>query len=141
MRALLLRALASSAGWTMTAALAALLLTASAPVHLTELLAEARSHNPQIQAARAQAKAAEERVAPAGALDDPMLELQLWNAPVDFSNVPVMLTLSQAIPLGGKRAGRAEAASAAAKAAAAALVEEEQDVDQAVKKAYFDLFV
>ena len=125
----------------MNAVFAALVLTASAPVHLAQLLQEARARNPQIEAARLRAKAAEARVSPAGALDDPMLELQLWNAPVDFSTVPLMLELSQPVPLGGKRADRADAASAAARAAQAAAAEQEQDVEQAVKKAYFDLFV
>jgi hypothetical protein len=51
-------------------------------------------------------------VNPASALDDPMLMVQLWNAPLDFSSVPVMVQLSQNLPLGGKRAACRDSAAA-----------------------------
>ena len=41
---------------------------------LQEFLDEAAGNNPEIQAARSEREAAQYRVSPAGALDDPMLE-------------------------------------------------------------------
>src|SRR5207249_574582 len=85
---------------------------AQAPVRLADLVREAREHNPEVRAAQAQTRAAAAAVGPAGAFDDPMLMVQLWNGPVDFSTVPIMVQLTQQIPLGGKREARRDAASA-----------------------------
>jgi len=49
---------------------------------LQELLAEAVRNNPEIRAARNEREAAQHRVSPAGALDDPMLEAGVVNAPL-----------------------------------------------------------
>ena len=46
-----------------------------------ELVAEAVQHSPEIAAARLERDAAEQRVKPAGALDDPMLEAGVINGP------------------------------------------------------------
>ncbi len=81
-------------------------------IRLAALIAEAREKNPEVRAARAQARAAASSVAPAGAFDDPMLMVELWNAPVDFSTVPVMFQLTQTVPLGGKRAEMAQPVAA-----------------------------
>ena len=91
--------------------IAVVVATATFPVRLADLLDEARKNNPELRSAREQANSAASLVAPAGALDDPMLMVQLWNAPVDFSTVPIMVQLSQSLPLGGKRAARRDAAS------------------------------
>src|SRR5215510_8359281 len=115
--------------------IAVVVATASSPVRLAELLEEARKNNPELQSAHEQAKAAESSVAPAGALEDPMLMVQLWNAPVDFSTVPLMIQLSQALPLGGKRAARRDAASAEAASARANALERARDIEAAVAKA------
>ena len=48
---------------------------------LRRLLAEAVQNNPEVRAARKEQEAASERVAPAGALDDPMLEAGILNLP------------------------------------------------------------
>src|SRR5712692_8854191 len=79
--------------------IAVVVATASSPVRLADLLDEARKNNPELLSAREQANAAASSVAPAGALDDPMLMVQLWNGPVDFSTVPIMVQLSQSLPL------------------------------------------
>jgi cobalt-zinc-cadmium efflux system outer membrane protein len=113
----------------------------STTVRLADLLREARGRNPEVLAAAAQARAAAASVSPAGALDDPMLMLQLWNAPVDFSTVPLMVQLSQAIPLGGKRDARREAADADWRAAQANAAAKVKDVETSVAKTYFDLFM
>src|SRR5438552_17440947 len=99
----------------------ALALGAPAPLRLADLLREATDRNPDLMAARARATAAASSVSPAAALDDPMLMVQLWNAPVDLSTVPVMVQLTQPLPLGGKRGARRESAEADAEAARAAV--------------------
>ncbi len=121
--------------------IAVVLATATSPVRLGDLLDEARRNNPELQSAREQANAAASSVAPAGALDDPMLMVQLWNGPVDFSTVPIMVQLSQPLQLGGKRAARRDAASGEATAARANAVSKVRDIEAAVAKAYFDLYL
>ena len=107
----------------MLAMLLSLALAAPAPIRLVDLLREAREKNPDLTAAAARVRAARSAVSPAGALDDPMLMVQLWNAPVDFSSIPVMVQVSQQIPLGGKRGARRDAASADAAMAVGANVQ------------------
>src|SRR5260370_15974202 len=115
--------------------------TVTSPARLAALLDEARKNNPELLSAREQANAAASSVAPAGALDDPMLMVQLWNGPVDFSTVPIMVQLSQSLPLGGKRAARRDAASGEAAAARANAMSKVRDIEAAVPKAYFDLYL
>jgi len=131
-----------------SSALAILVLTSSsalgqerAPVRLADLMQEAREHNPEYRAALAQARAAAAAVEPAGALDDPMLMVQLWNGPVDFSTVPIMVQITQPIPLGGKRGARRDAASAEADLARAQAAAKARDIAAAVARAYFDLYL
>jgi len=117
-------------------------LAATSPVlHLHVLLQEAREKNPDILAAKAQARAATAAIKPAAALDDPMLMLQLWNAPADFSSVPVMLQASQNLPLGGKLAARRSAAVAESDAATAGVAVHARDLEAGITRAYFDLFL
>jgi len=125
----------------MLAVLLSLALAAPAPLRLADLLREARDKNPDLQAATARARAAQSSVSPAGALDDPMLMVQLWNGPVDFSTVPIMVQLSQNIPLGGKRGARTDMARADAAMADADLGQRQRDVETQVAAAYFDLFL
>src|SRR5262249_6925835 len=108
--------------------IAVVIATASSPVRLAELLGEARENHPERQSAHEQAKAAASSVASAGALDDPMLMVQLWNAPVDFSTVPLMVQLSQSLPLGGKRAARRDVASGEAAATRANALSKARDI-------------
>ena len=125
----------------MIAALWALALAATPPLHLADLLREAHEKNPDLKAVQARVRAAQSSISPAGALDDPMLMVQLWNAPSDFSTVPVMVQLSQQIPLGGKRGARTDAARADAAMAEADLAARQRDIDTQVAAAYFDLFL
>jgi len=123
--------------------IALLMLAAAAPppLRLTDLLREAREKNPEMKAAQARLHAAQESVSPAGALDDPELSIQLWNAPADFATVPVMVQLTQAIPLGGKRGARREIASSQAAAAEAELAAKQREIATQVASAYLDLFL
>ena len=125
----------------MVAVLFAFALAAPSPLRLAELLREAQEKNPDLKAAEARTQAARESVSPAGALDDPMLMVQLWNAPVDFSSIPVMVQLTQPIPLGGKRAARTDAARADASMAEAELAGKRREIETQVASAYFDLFL
>lgn len=52
---------------------------------LPSLIAEALENNPEIQAAYQEREAAQQRVSPAEALDDPMLEAGVINAPLASS--------------------------------------------------------
>ncbi|HXJ18946.1 MAG TPA: TolC family protein [Polyangia bacterium] len=110
-------------------------------VHLAELLDETRRKNPQVHAAQARARADAAAVDPAGAFEDPMVMLQLWNMPVDLSNVPLMLNVTQWIPLGGKRGARADEARAMAAGSRAEVSTRARDVESEVARAYFDLFL
>ena len=125
----------------MVAIVLALAVAAPPPLRLADLLREAHQKNPDLLSATARAKSAASTVSPAGALDDPMLMVQLWNAPVDFSTVPVMVQVSQNIPLGGKRGARGDAARADAAMAEADLLSKQREIDQMVAIAYFDLFL
>lgn len=73
---------------------------------LAEVLEAAREGSPAIRAVRLAAEAAGERVAPAGALPDPMLMLGLRNRPFDFGAGERMtanvVELSQTMPWPGK---------------------------------------
>lgn len=68
-----------------------------------------REHNPQLQALSFEAEAATERIAPAGALPDPMAEIELMD--IDFDNPRVLpgqvgsttWRVRQGFPLWGKR--------------------------------------
>jgi cobalt-zinc-cadmium efflux system outer membrane protein len=125
----------------MVAIVVALALAVPAPLHLADLLREAHEKNPDLKSAQARVRAAQSSISPAGALDDPTLMVQLWNAPVDFSTVPVMVQITQPIPLGGKRGARTDAARADAAMAAADLAAKQRDIDTQVAAAYFDLFL
>lgn len=86
------------------------------PTTLAQLLTEATRQNPEILAARARATAAQARIAPAGALEDPMAEFGVVNAPLaPFSlrredMTMQMIGLSQRLPFAGKRALRRDVA-------------------------------
>jgi outer membrane protein, heavy metal efflux system len=125
----------------MLAVLVSIAISAAPPLRLTELLKEAREKNPDVRSAQLRAQAADAAVSPSGAWDDPTLMVQLWNAPVDFSTVPVMLQLSQSIPLGGKRGIRRDTAAAESRAARANAAAQSRDVQASVAKAYFDLYL
>src|SRR5258708_25358349 len=94
----------------MIATVLALALAAPPSLRLADLLREAHEKNPDVRALQARVSAAQSSIAPAGALDDPMLMVQLFNTPVDFSTVPVLVPVTQPIPLGGQRRARTHVA-------------------------------
>ena len=113
----------------------------SPPIRLQDLLEEARRKNPEIVAGREQTRADEAAASGAGALDDPMLMVQFWNMPIDLSTVPLMVNVTQPIPLGGKREARRDEARAATDMSRAAGAARARDVETQIAKAYFDLFL
>ena len=115
-----------------------------------ELLALARSRNPDLAAQRFEAEAAAERVLPAGALADPILRTELQditNYGTDAS--PNLLPgrvgntkyyLIQPVPFWGKRDLRREAAEAAADEAQGRAAGSWADIAAKIKIAYIQYF-
>lgn len=114
-------------------------------VPLSAAIAEALQNNPEILAARRDQEAAQQRVAPAAALDDPMLEMGVLNLPVPSYSfhqddmTMKMIGLSQRVPYPGKRALREDVAAKDAEAAAFTVDETINRVRRDVKLAYFEL--
>lgn len=81
-----------------------------------ELASAVLARNPGIEALRASMLAAEYRIGPAGALDDPMLTAGLAPATLD-NNPSGRLEISQALPWPGKLDARSDVARAQARAA------------------------
>ncbi|KDP87245.1 transporter [Cupriavidus sp. SK-3] len=112
---------------------------------LREAIAEALGSNPDIRAARQEYEAAQQRIAPAGALDDPMLEAGVVNLPVSslsFNRDDMtmkMVGLSQRFPYPGKRALRRDLATKEAESTLHGVQETVNRVTRDVKVAYFDL--
>jgi outer membrane protein TolC len=120
-------------------------LNGGAATPLERVIALAREHNPEIHAALREKEAAEHRVAPASALDDPMLEMGVLNLPVSsfsFSREDMtmkMLGLTQRIPYPGKRVLRREVAERNAESISHAYDETVNRVTREAKIAYYDL--
>lgn len=112
---------------------------------LAELVAEALRNNPEIQAARKEQEAAEQRIAPAGALDDPMLEAGVINVPTDSFRLDrddmtmKMIGLSQRFPYPGKLGLRQDVATKEAESMGYGYREAINRVVRETKIAYFDL--
>jgi outer membrane protein TolC len=110
-----------------------------------DLIAEAVRNNPEIQASRKEQEAAEHRIAPAGTLDDPMLEAGLVSVPTDNFKLDredmtmKMIGLSQRFPYPGKLKLRQDVASKEAEAIAHGYSEMVNRVVRETKVAYFDL--
>jgi len=118
---------------------------AAREAQLDELVAEAVRGNPEIQAARREWEAAQNRVSPAGALDDPMLEAGVVNLPVQSLSLRredmtmKMIGLAQRLPYPGKRTLRREMAEKEAEAAASSYQDIVNRTTREAKVAYFDL--
>jgi cobalt-zinc-cadmium efflux system outer membrane protein len=112
---------------------------------LNNLVLEALQANPEIEAMHKERIAARSRIAPAGALDDPMLEAGLVNVPTDnfrFDREEMtmkMVGIAQRFPYPGKRALRESIASKEAEGIGHGFWEAAGRVARDVKVAYFDL--
>jgi outer membrane protein TolC len=112
-----------------------------------DLLAWARSHNPELAAQRLEAEAAAERIEPAGALPDPSFRAELrditrggeQNATLSPSRVgSTRYVLSQPLPFWGKRGLKEEIARAGADEAGSRFDAAWRDLAARLKGAYAD---
>lgn len=121
------------------------LMDAGAAPALSSLVAEALQNSPELRGAAKETEAANQRVRPAGALEDPMLEAGLLNVPIQPLSLNredmtmKMLGLSQKLPYPGKRALREQVAAKDAETLKYGLRETGNRVVRDVKLAYFDL--
>lgn len=119
--------------------------TADPPVTLAALLVEAARNSPALDAARQRALAAQARVAPAGALDDPMFEAGMVNAalsPLSLRRDDMsmqMVGLSQRLPFPGKRALRSAVAEAGAAAQGAGADDAQDRLVRDIRQGYEEL--
>ena len=135
-------------GATLAAASGALAQGAPAAVAapaLSALVAEALQNNPELRGAAKETEAAGQRIRPAGALEDPMVEAGLLNVPIQPLRLNredmtmKMLGVSQKLPYPGKRALREQVAAKDAETVGYGLRETSNRVVRDVKLAYFDL--
>ncbi|MFN2326037.1 MAG: TolC family protein [Gemmatimonadales bacterium] len=101
----------------------------------------ARSANPMLRAEQLRALAARERVAPAGAWDDPELAVSLLNRPIGGASMPEPMSmtsvrLSQMVPWPGTRSQARSAAAALADAEALDVREAGAMLEARVTEAY-----
>jgi len=115
------------------------------PPQLAALVAEAIANNPEVAAARSELDAVRERISTAGALDDPMLEFGVINAPLDPLDLQrddmtmKMFGLGQRLPFPGKRELRRAVAAADAVSMGLALQETVNRIERDVHVAYEEL--
>lgn len=109
---------------------------------LDELIAAAVARNPEIQAARLQARSLAQRTPQVRALDDPMLMTTTFLEPIQTAAGPqeVILSITQKLPWFGKRGLRAGVAYQDAQAAFARVAATELSVIEQVKLAYYELY-
>ncbi len=116
----------------------------SSPV-LRELIVAALADNPELKAAGARLRLYENKIIPAGSLNDPSLSLSLSNYPVDTfagNEYPMsgkVVKLSQEFPFPGKLAARTEVAELQAKWYQALLADQRLQLIRQVKEAYYSL--
>lgn len=109
------------------------------------LVVEALACNPELAAARAKSQAAHEGIESAAALDDPMMEIGVVNAPLNSRSfrredmTMKMLGFSQKLPFPGKRSLRRAVATAQADGAELAVLEVTNQLARDVRVAYEDL--
>ncbi|HQR52972.1 MAG TPA: TolC family protein [Burkholderiales bacterium] len=115
------------------------------PAPLAALIDEALQANPEVRAARREIDAAEQRVAPAGALNDPMLEVGVLNLPVNTFSfrqddmTMKMIGVGQRLPYPGKRQLREEVAREDAEASRQRARETVNRTVRDVRVAYYGL--
>jgi len=114
-------------------------------LRLDQVIRDVIKNNDRIAAARFMEDAAEAKVGPAGAWDDPMLMLGVANLPtsLDFKMDPMtmkMIGLSQNIPYAGQRGLQSKAAQAEAGAAEEDRHAMEVDMAMTARYAFADLY-
>lgn len=129
------------------ASLLASIVSANASENIDALIAEGLSANPMIQASEARWDAFKNRVAQAGAWEDPMLMLGVQNGmltdPLNFrgdSATAKVIGLSQEIPFYGKRKLRTEIAQHEADAAKWQLEERKLELTRMIRESALQIF-
>jgi cobalt-zinc-cadmium efflux system outer membrane protein len=110
------------------------------PLRLEDVLAYARGHRQEIVAARARARAAEQRPAIVASLEDPMISPSVDHLPFMLHGVDASLTVEQRFPLSGVRGHRRRAARADARRFRADAERVAQDVLLDAARAFFMLW-
>ena len=82
----------------------------TATLSLDSLLTEVERRSPTLLSRQASERAAQTHARQAGAFDDPMVMLELWQTPTTADRLPLMVTLRQPIPWPGKLSARAAVA-------------------------------
>src|SRR5947208_8242583 len=119
-------------------------LPASGPLPLGDVVAYARAHNPELEAARQRQAAARAVPAQAAAWDDPTVSAESWNSPraVPYDGAENnILKLSQRLPFPGKLGLKGSMAERDADIAAAEARMSELAVVEAVKQTYWDVWL
>lgn len=111
--------------------------TAGSALTLDALLSEVEKLNPELASKRAEVCAADERPAQARAFEDPMLMVELWQAPLNLAHVPLMFTLRQPITWPGKLRARAEAVEPERQAARAGVDSTRRTLRLEATRGYF----
>ena len=97
--------------WQVVACAKVIATEVSAPAFsLAELLAEVATQSPALRSKLHATHAAKTRAAQAGAFEDPMVMVELWQAPTTLSRLPLMVTLRQPLPWLGKLKARSQVA-------------------------------
>jgi len=115
------------------------------PVTLAWCLERARQANPHLERVAAIASAARQRIAPAGALEDPRFSYEASNIPTgdfDFSSTPLsghQLGLRQKLPFPGLLSNRKDAARRQAEASELLVDDQRFLIDGAVEMAWAEL--
>ena len=104
---------------------------------LLQLLAEIEQQSPELKSRQAEVRAARERPAQARAFEDPMLMVELWQAPLNLQHVPLMFTLRQPIPWPGKLQARAAVAEPEARRAEAEAASSARSLRLDATRAYY----
>ena len=109
------------------------------PLSLDDVLAAVRRRNPRLAERRNLADAAALRPRAEGLPDDPMVMVEWWQQPINFSMVPLMVTVKQKLPWPGTLRLRREAAEREGKTVRDDADQAERQVEADAKRAYFDL--
>jgi outer membrane protein TolC len=119
--------------------------TAPEVLKLDWIISYGITHNPEIIALEHEARASQELIKPAGALDDPIVSVGIMNFPlIDMSFRSSAMTqkkieLSQKFPFPGKRTLREKIAAYEAESIENKYYEKQRDIIYQIKKVYYEL--
>lgn len=109
------------------------------PLRIEQVLKLARTRRAEIAAARARARAADQRPGIVSALDDPMIYPSIDHLPFKFHGVDASITIEQRFPLSGIRGNRSRAAEGEAQRLRAEVDRVGLDVELEAANAFFML--